>query len=75
MTFAEALQAAMDIKGLKAVDVSEKSGVAASYLSKLATGRVREPTWTKACQIIDSLGMTPDEFRALMNSDEMGEKR
>ena len=69
MTFAEAMQVVMDRKGLKAVDVSERSGVAASYLSKLATGRVKEPTWSKACAILDGLGMEPAEFRALMESE------
>lgn len=69
MTFAEAMKVAMDRKGLKAVDIAERSGVDASYLSKLATGRVKEPTWSKACAIIDGLGMTPVEFRALMESE------
>ena len=70
MTFAEALELAMAERGLKAVDVAEKSGVAASYLSKLATGRVKEPTWQKACAIIDALGMTPDEFKRLQEGEE-----
>ena len=70
MTFAEALELAMTARGLKAVDVAEKSGVAASYLSKLATGRVKEPTWPKACAIIDALGMTTDEFKRLQEGKE-----
>ena len=70
MTFAEALEIAMEERGLKAVDVAERSGISASYLSKLATGRVKEPTWQKACAIIDALGMTPDEFRRLQEGRE-----
>lgn len=65
MTFAEALEHVMAMRGLKAADVAEKSGIAASYLSKLATGRVKEPTWQKACAIIDALGMSIDEFRRI----------
>lgn len=65
MTFSEALELAMEARGLKAVEVAERSGVAASYLSKLATGRVKEPTWPKAIAIIEALGMTLDEFKKL----------
>lgn len=65
MTFAEALEHVMAMRGLKAVDIAEKSGIAASYLSKLATGRVKEPTWQKACAIIDALDMSVDEFRRI----------
>ena len=65
MTFAEALEHVMAMRGLKAVDIAEKSGIAASYLSKLATGRVKEPTWQKACAIIDALEMSVDEFRRI----------
>ena len=70
MTFAKALELAMVARGLKAVDIAERSGVAASYLSKLATGRVKEPTWQKALAIIDALEMTPDEFKELQESME-----
>ena len=73
MTFAETLELVMGAKGLKAVEVAERSGVAASYLSKLATGRVKEPTWQKACAIIDALGMTTDEFKHLQEGTVMKE--
>ena len=69
MTFAEALEHVMAMRGLKAVDIAEKSGIAASYLSKLATGRVKEPTWQKACAIIDALEMSVDEFRRIQEGE------
>lgn len=33
-------------------------------------GKVGEPGWLKACAIIDALGMTLDEFRALQLGKE-----
>lgn len=48
MTFAETMVARMDELGMRAVDLAEKSGVTAQYLSKLMVGRVKEPTWSKA---------------------------
>lgn len=67
MTFAETMVARMDELGMRAVDLAEKSGVTAQYLSKLMVGRVKEPTWSKARAIIDALDMTPEEFAAMQD--------
>lgn len=63
MTFAEAVKKAMDKRSMEAKDLVEKSGVNAPYISKLLNGKIKEPTWAKACAIIDALEMTVDEFR------------
>ncbi len=46
---------------LKACDIA-CCGVTPQYLSKLLNGKVKDPTWDKACAIIDQLGMTVEEF-------------
>ncbi|OUP10963.1 helix-turn-helix transcriptional regulator [Collinsella sp. An2] len=63
MTFADAVRKAMDERSMEAKDLVEKSGVNAPYISKLLNGKIKEPTWAKACAIIDALGMTVDDFR------------
>lgn len=65
MTFGEALGIALERQEMKAAELSERSGVSASYISKLFSGRVKEPTWSKANAIIDALGITPSEFRKI----------
>ncbi len=63
MTFADAVKKAMNKRSMDAKDLVEKSGVNAPYISKLLNGKIKEPTWAKACAIIDALGMTVGEFR------------
>ena len=69
MTFAETMVKVMAERGMRPVDVSERSGVTQQYLSKLMSGKVKDPTWGKACAIIDALGVTPDEFAAIQDGD------
>ena len=59
----DAVKKAMNKRSMDAKDLVEKSGVNAPYISKLLNGKIKEPTWAKACAIIDALGMTVDEFR------------
>ena len=68
MRFGEALSVARDQRGMCAKDVCDISGVNAPYISRLLSGKVTDPTWTKACAIISALDMTPDEFRQLMDT-------
>lgn len=63
VTFADAVKEAMNKRSMDAKDLVEKSGVNAPYISKLLNGKIKEPTWAKACSIIDALDMTVDEFR------------
>lgn len=66
MTFGEALTIAMDAHNTNANRIAIASGVSRSYISKLISGKVAEPTWTKACALIAALDMKPSEFLALM---------
>lgn len=68
MTFAEAIIYAMDERHLEASELSELSGVNKPYISKLVNGKIKEPTWGKACALIEALGFTVDEFRTLQLS-------
>lgn len=68
MTFYEAFEIALKAKGLKASDICTTTGIHSSYFSKLKSGHMKDVTWEKALQIIDALGMTPDEFLKIQTS-------
>lgn len=63
MNFAHTLKAIMDERGITATEISNASGVGKPYLSQLLNGKMNDPTWSKACAIIDALGMSLDDFR------------
>lgn len=65
MTFAEALKIAMEKRKMSAAELSRKCGFAESYLSRLFAGKIKDPTWEKACILLDELNVDVDEFRKL----------
>lgn len=70
MKFVDAMKVLMQERGMNSKRLSEASGVSTQYISKLMVGKVLDPTWPKACKIIDALDVTTDEFRAIMERDE-----
>lgn len=69
MTFYEALVIAMNRQGMRPAEVCAKAGLHESYLSKLKSGHMKSVEWNKALAIIEALGMTPNEFRAIQLGD------
>ena len=70
MSFYEALEIALQEKGLKAADICAATGIHSSYFSKLKSGHTKDVTWEKALMIIEALNMTPDEFYELQRGNE-----
>lgn len=64
MSFGKTLKRVMYERGLKSVDLADEM-VSKQYISKLMNDRVKSPTWDKALNIIEKLGMTPSEFRSI----------
>ena len=64
MSFGKTLKRVMEERGLKSVDLADEM-VSVQYISKLMNDRVKSPTWDKALNIIEKLGMTPSEFRSI----------
>ncbi len=64
MSFGKTLKRVMDERGLKSVDLADEM-VSVQYISKLMNDRVKSPTWDKALNIIEKLGMTPSQFRSI----------
>ena len=63
-SFAAVMMDRMGELGIRPAELSRRSGVTEQYLSKLRRGKVDDPTWTKACAIIDALEMSREEFAA-----------
>ncbi len=68
-TFYETLTILMDEKGMTAADICAKADLHQSYLSKLKSGHVKDPTWDKALAIVEALGITPNDFLAIQFGD------
>lgn len=68
-TFGETLAYAMKSHGIKQTELSEKSGVYQSYVSRILSGKLTDPTFTKAIALIHALGMSTDEFVALQEKE------
>lgn len=64
MSFGKTLKRVLDERGLRAIDLADEM-VSVQYISKLMNDRVKSPTWDKALNIIEKLGMTPSEFRSI----------
>ena len=69
LSFYETLAIVMKNRGMTAADLCAKTGVNQSYLSKLKSGYVKEPTWERAVAFCDALDMTPSEFLAVQRGD------
>ena len=75
MSFGKTMKRVMDERGLKSVDLADEM-VSVQYISKLMNERVKSPTWDKALNIIEKLGMTPSEFRSIeIEYDSQAHKR
>ena len=69
MTFAEALRLAMREKGIKQKHLVSATGFSDAYISMLVNGKVEDPKFSTAEAVIRALGMSLDEFAALVKSD------
>ena len=68
MTFGEVVAKLMRKKGITQAEFARASGLSTGYVAMMATGQIVNPTWTKACVIADTLGVTLQEIRDLMES-------
>lgn len=62
MTFAELMEQAMREQGITQAELVRRTGLSKQYLSSLAHGGHKDPTFDKAVAIIKALDMNVDEF-------------
>lgn len=68
-TFGETLDKVMKDKGIKQTELSAKSGIYNSYICRLRSGAISDPTFANAMKLIHALDMTLDEFAEIQLSD------
>ena len=73
MNFYNALELALQQKGMNASYLCAKAGIHPSYISKLKSGHTKDVTWEKGIKLVQALGMTLDEFHALQTSDDVAD--
>ena len=59
---------------LREADVSQaelarRTGISTAYISQLCSGKIKEPTLSKAYSIADALGVSPDRFVEMMRAE------
>lgn len=72
MDFGEAFVILFKRSGMSQADFARKGGFSTAYVAQLANAKVRNPTFKRACEIADALGVTTNDFRILMEGDRTG---
>lgn len=50
-------------------DLARRIGTSTAYVSQLCSGKIKEPSLTRAFEIADALGVTADYFVQLMREE------
>ena len=70
MKFGEAVSHFLKEKNVSAGELSRRTGLSESYISKLRRGRCDDPSFRKAIAIINALEVDIDDFIAAEDSNE-----
>lgn len=70
MTYAEALRYFLDAAGMSQAELARRIGSPKSTITALVKGRAKEPTLGTARRIAHALGVTLDDFAALVYPEE-----
>ncbi len=68
MTYGTALRVLLAKSGMSMAELARRSGISRQYLSMLASGKIDEPSLSKAYAIADGLGVSVQDFLDLMHS-------
>ena len=75
-TFRDALRLVMDERGIRQIDIANATGLSKSYINIVLSGYIKSVPFDRARRMIDALGMTIEEFRAVMGeNDTVGNDR
>lgn len=69
-TFGDTLTEVMNEHGITQTELSEKSGIYPSYISRLRSNSLLDPTISKATALIHALNMSLDEFSNRQECDD-----
>ena len=66
MTYAKALRQILHETGIRQAELARRMGTSTAYVSQLCTGKIGEPSITKALEVARALGVSIDRFADLM---------
>ena len=69
MEYGKALRVILRELDVKQAELARRIGTSTSYVSQLCSGKIKEPTLSKAYEIADALGVSVNEFVELMRVD------
>lgn len=69
MEYGKALRLILRELDVKQADLARRMGTSTAYVSQLCSGKIKEPTLSKAYEIADALDVSVDRFVELMRSD------
>jgi transcriptional regulator with XRE-family HTH domain len=69
MEYGKALRRILSEVGVSQAELARRMGTSTAYVSQLCSGKIREPTLSKAFEIADALGVSVDRFVALMRGE------
>ena len=66
MEYGKALRHILREVDMTQADLARRIGVSTAYVSQLCSGKIKEPTLTRAYEIADAIGVSADYFVRLM---------
>ena len=69
MEYGKALRLILRELDVKQADLARRMGTSSSYISQLCSGKIGEPSLTRAFEVADALGVPIERFVELMRED------
>lgn len=69
MEYGKALRLIFREVDMSQADLARRIGTSTAYVSQLCSGKIKEPSLTRAFEIADALGVTADYFVQLMREE------
>ena len=69
MEYGKALRCILRETDVTQAELARRMGTSTAYVSQLCSGKIKEPTLSKAFEIADALGVSVDRFAELMRSE------
>lgn len=69
MEYGKALRSILRELDVSQAELARRMETSTAYVSQLCSGKIKEPSLTKAYEIADALGVSVDRFVELMRSE------
>lgn len=69
MEYGRALRLILRELDVSQADLARRMGTSTAYISQLCSGKIKEPSLSKAFEIAEALGVSVDRFVELMRSE------